>query len=167
VVALAERAEAKGHPMPTVVPIAADDRPTITPPSDHDDDASPDAARASGARNGALRGARRPRQERRLGKAAPLTDGGHDETLPPGGDDAVMPLDSSPRAPLGKTTSPAPATGAPANAPPAFARTTASRAFRPIDVEDPFAGPAEGSPARGRKTSRDDSARLSRAEPAR
>lgn len=96
-----------------------------------------------------VRSARRARQVRRLASAATLTEAGRPESLPPGGDDAVMPLESSgaethvgttpPRIPT-FTKSVAIARAPGMVKPPTLVKTISSRVFRPIDLEDPFEG---------------------------
>lgn len=166
VVALAERPEAKAHPAASAS-AGADDRIMIIPLTNQDGDASPDGDRATAAKNGAVptHGAHRShqdRQDRRLAKSATLTDAGRPDPSLSAADDAVMPLESTPQtraeAQIMKASTPPTAAlskpGPSARAPVAFARTTASRTFRPIDVEDPFAGQSDGPPGRERKSSR-------------
>jgi hypothetical protein len=145
-------ADGRKADLPPIATAASRGSPVV----DTEGDAAPEGNPGDrGSGMAAVRAAHRARQGRRLASAATLTEAGHPESLPPGSDDAVMPLASSGEETHVEIASPRVTTftksvaiaKAPAIAAtpvivksPAIVKAISSRVFRPIDIEDPFGG---------------------------
>jgi len=147
VVAIAERPEAKAHPLAGASPsFTGADRAPGNPAGDPGADGERRAGAAAAHPSHRVR--QESRQDRRPGRSATSTEAGRADPALLGADDAVMPLASGATDPpvgaAAKGTAAAKPTvvlGTPVlTRTPAMARTLPSRALRPIDVEDPFGG---------------------------